>query len=208
MDKSLLRQISPERYDIHEVLRHYAQEKLAEVPKEEGQALIRYRDYYTTFLHERAEALEQRTDPTENSADFYTDIDNLWAGWVRIMEQHKAQDFASALVRALQEAHFAQFSWSVDTLLMVEHQQQLLERRSSVVDVCLIDMIWTDTLAEQLLDLSEALEAEAQDHFSIYVEYCQFTGYNAPVDNSKGTPANNGKNAPVNNSKNRPGIRK
>jgi trehalose/maltose transport system substrate-binding protein len=92
------------------------------------------------------------------------------------MEQHKAQDFASALVRALQEAHFAQFSWSVDTLLMVEHQQQLLERRSSVVDVCLIDMIWTDTLAEQLLDLSEALEAEAQDHFSIYVEYSTVAG--------------------------------
>jgi trehalose/maltose transport system substrate-binding protein len=170
IDKSLLRQVSPERYDIHEVLRHYAQEKLTEVPDEQAQSLIRYRRYYTTFLHEKTEALQQELDLTENVAEFYTEIDNLWAGWIRVTGQDDAQEFASALVEALQAARYVQSMLVPEPSSHLEHQQQLLESRSSEADVSLIDLIWTDTLADHLLDLSEDFGDEDRTHFSAYIE--------------------------------------
>ena len=170
IDKSLLRQVSPERYDIHEVLRHYAQEKLTEVPDEQAQSLIRYRRYYTTFLHEKTEALQQELDLTENVAEFYSEIDNLWGGWIRVTGQDDAQGFASALVEALQAARYVQFTLIPKLSSHLEHQQQLLESRSSEADVSLIDLIWTDTLADHLLDLSEDFGDEDRTHFSAYIE--------------------------------------
>ena len=170
IDKSLLRQVSPERYDIHQVLRHFAQEKLAENPAEQAQTLKRYRDYYTAFLHERNEAFKQATDLTKELTEVFAEIDNLWTGWARIMRQDDAQGFASALVGALHAIPAARFELSPDSLLVVEHQQQLLERHSSEVDVSLIDLIWTDPLADHLLDLSQDLENELQSYFSLYIE--------------------------------------
>jgi DNA-binding SARP family transcriptional activator/ABC-type glycerol-3-phosphate transport system substrate-binding protein len=170
IDKSLLRQASPERYDIHEVLRHFAKEKLAEVPAEQAQALKHYRHFYTTFLQERTEALQQGIELTDNVAAIYTEIDNLWAGWVRMTGQDEAEEFASALVRALHAASHAQFVLSPDEALLLEHHKQLLESRSSAADVGLIDLIWADTLADHLLDLGQDLGDEIQNHFVVYVE--------------------------------------
>ena len=170
IDKSLLRQILPERYDLHPVLRHFAKEKLAEVPDEEAQTLAHYRDYYTAFLRERTEALQQETNLTKNITEFYSEIDNLWAGWARISGQDGAQDYATALIMMLDLANHAQFAFTPNALVIYEHRQRTLERRSSEADVCLIDMIWTSTLADHLLDLSDDLGDEALTHFSTYVE--------------------------------------
>lgn len=170
IDKSLLRRASPERYELHEVLRHFAKEKLAGIPEEQAQTLTRYRHYYTSFLQKRTEALQQEVDMPNNSAEIYAEIDNLWAGWVRVTGQGEAQDFASALVRALHAVQRTQFVLSPDTLLNLEHYQPLLASQSRETDVSLIDVIWVEALADQLLDLSEDLRDEVQDHFPVYIE--------------------------------------
>ena len=63
------------RYDIHEVLRQYAAEKLGEIPGEEDKVHDRLSEYYTEFLHQRKrdmkgskqkEALKQIGEEIEN----------------------------------------------------------------------------------------------------------------------------------------------
>jgi predicted ATPase/DNA-binding SARP family transcriptional activator len=46
VDKSLLRAVAAERFDVHEVLRQYAREKLAEGPTEYEQVARRHAEYY------------------------------------------------------------------------------------------------------------------------------------------------------------------
>ncbi len=74
-DKSLLRTSLSGRYDIHEVLRQYAEEKLEETPGEDDTVRDRLSEYYAAFLHQREghlkgsrqrEALEQIGEEIEN----------------------------------------------------------------------------------------------------------------------------------------------
>lgn len=52
VDKSLLRVDASGRYDLHELLRQYAEEKLGELPTEQVQTRDRHCAYYTTFLQQ------------------------------------------------------------------------------------------------------------------------------------------------------------
>jgi len=64
----------------------------------------------------------------------------------------------------------------------------------------------SDTLQEVFqLDMSGS-QYEAQDIWDVLIAaaVCQFTGYNAPVNNGKSAPVNNGKNVPVSKGKSMP----
>ena len=170
LDKSLLRPVSAGRYDMHQVLRHFAQEKLAETPDEQTQTLGRYRHYYTKFLRQRAEALQCGKNLAEKIAEIFTEIDNLWAGWAQVTGQTNAQEFAPALIRTFHIAYYSQFVLLLDSLQLIEYQHQLLASRSNEADICLIDVNGIDTLADHLLDLTKDFEREPQNHFSIIIE--------------------------------------
>jgi predicted ATPase/class 3 adenylate cyclase len=55
--KSLVRRSGQGRYEIHELLRQYAEEKLGELPEEREAVRARHSRYYTALLVERAPAL-------------------------------------------------------------------------------------------------------------------------------------------------------
>ena len=75
MNKSLLRRdLNSGRYEVHELLRQYAQEKLSQAESEE--AADRHCDYYIDFLA-RSEAALRRGQQEEALAD----IDNIRAAW-------------------------------------------------------------------------------------------------------------------------------
>jgi len=80
MDKSLLRRDPPGRYQIHELLRQYAAEKLQEVLQEQGRVQERHSHYYATFLQQREEVLKgekQRKALEEIGGE----IDNVRHAW-------------------------------------------------------------------------------------------------------------------------------
>lgn len=79
VDKSLLSTVSG-RYQIHELLRQFAESKLAEHEGEKADVLARHSDYYLGLLRE----IEPRL--THNLVDnAYTEvmreIENIWAAW-------------------------------------------------------------------------------------------------------------------------------
>ncbi|MCB0168094.1 MAG: tetratricopeptide repeat protein [Anaerolineae bacterium] len=86
VEKSLLAVTPAGRYQLHELLRQYAAEQLAESPAD----VIKTRDnhcaYYAEFLQQRSGGMmggQQRINLTEIAADY----DNVWAAWRWAMKQ-------------------------------------------------------------------------------------------------------------------------
>jgi tetratricopeptide (TPR) repeat protein len=80
VDKSLVRRTSTERYEIHELLRQYAAEKLKAEPQEEGHIHQAYRGYYADFLHQREKDLKGARQ-FEALKEIGEEIDNILAAW-------------------------------------------------------------------------------------------------------------------------------
>jgi predicted ATPase/DNA-binding SARP family transcriptional activator len=80
VDKSLLRWTSADRYEIHELLRQYAAEKLAENPEEKKIVKDKHCQYYAEFLGEQ-EARLKRGHQQEALEAINLEIDNVRAGW-------------------------------------------------------------------------------------------------------------------------------
>jgi predicted ATPase/DNA-binding SARP family transcriptional activator len=92
-DKSLLRRLLSGRFEMLEVLRHFAEERL-----EPERAAIRDRHsaYYARFLAEREAALaDSRRD--ESLAEVAEEIANLRAAWRWAAETRRQEDLAGAL---------------------------------------------------------------------------------------------------------------
>lgn len=80
VDKSLLQVSSSGRYHIHELLRQYAAERLAEAPESVVKTYEAHCTYYADFLQQHAEALlggQQRQAVAAIAAEY----DNVWAAW-------------------------------------------------------------------------------------------------------------------------------
>jgi predicted ATPase len=63
VDKALVQRQANGRYLVHELLRQYAAETLAQQPVEEAEIQAAYCRYYTDFLAERRPGLERQPDP-------------------------------------------------------------------------------------------------------------------------------------------------
>jgi predicted ATPase/DNA-binding SARP family transcriptional activator len=82
VDKSLLRLADSGRYQIHELLRQFAAEKLAESPSERESTLDAHCRYYGNFLAQREDQLENE-DWATRLAELQPEADNIRAGWER-----------------------------------------------------------------------------------------------------------------------------
>jgi DNA-binding CsgD family transcriptional regulator/tetratricopeptide (TPR) repeat protein len=80
VDRSLVRMDQNGRYDLHELLRQYAEEHLSEISGEIKEARHRHCQYYMTFLAQKEKQLEgaQQIDAL---ADIEREIDNIRAAW-------------------------------------------------------------------------------------------------------------------------------
>lgn len=101
VDKSLLRLTSSGRYEIHELLRQFAAEKLAQVTAEEEAAHQAHCRYYARFLQAQDWLLEDVQWTTK--AEIVAEIDNIRAGW----------QWAIAPGRALAVTEISQYAWSL-----------------------------------------------------------------------------------------------
>lgn len=80
VEKSLVRPAVNDRYHMHELLRQFAEEKLAESPTELFETQQRHAAYYMAFLRAREQALKGRAQPVA-LAEIGDDLDNVRVAW-------------------------------------------------------------------------------------------------------------------------------
>jgi DNA-binding SARP family transcriptional activator/predicted ATPase len=79
-DKSLIRHTSPSRYDMHELLRQSAGEKLKANPDAYEETLTRYVSYFATFLERKGTRL-QDTHQSKALLEIAVEIENIRQAW-------------------------------------------------------------------------------------------------------------------------------
>ncbi|GIV96693.1 MAG: transcriptional activator [Herpetosiphonaceae bacterium] len=79
-DKSLLRRISSGRYEVHELLRQYAEEKLSQIPHELTETYRNHASYYAAFLSEREQQLKgwRQKEALEEIGAEIENVRNAW----------------------------------------------------------------------------------------------------------------------------------
>src|SRR5512146_447935 len=80
VDKSLVRRNPDGRYDLHEVLKRYAAEKLDESPQQKADVQEAFHHYYLAMMQDLAEALKGSAQK-EALAKRQEESDNLRAAW-------------------------------------------------------------------------------------------------------------------------------
>lgn len=80
IDKSLVRRVAAERFDLHELLRQYAAEKLAAVQNEAVAAGSRHSAYYLQLLHDQVDRLST-AQQTAAFALLTAEADNVRGAW-------------------------------------------------------------------------------------------------------------------------------
>jgi predicted ATPase len=150
VDKSLLRVVSPGRYDMLEPLKQYAAAKPAETPTEEEQVRDRHRDYYASLL-KRLQNVIVSPRQQEVVAEITADIDNIRSAWGRAASQghleaiDKAQKclwFYYVIRGWFQEGHEA-FQKAVDGIIDTYGQiEQLAGESKSLLGRVLVGQGW------------------------------------------------------------------
>lgn len=80
VDKSLLRRAATGRYEMHELVRQYAAEKLAQQPAEIEEIRRRHCRYFAQFLQQRADRL-QSDQQARTLRELAAEFDNIRTGW-------------------------------------------------------------------------------------------------------------------------------
>jgi predicted ATPase/DNA-binding CsgD family transcriptional regulator len=126
IDKSLVHTVSAGRYDLHPLLREYAQEQLHTAGQAEGTRVAHSR-YYLSFLAQRTADLKGKRQVAA-LREVHIEFDNLRAAW---HESVKQKDFA-ALNAALEGLDVYEAMTQEGSELLVEAYQELsseLERQ-------------------------------------------------------------------------------
>jgi len=84
--KSLLRPLGNGRFDMHELIRHFAAEKLAQLPQNGRAIPARHSEYYLDFLRQRQVQLENETAVLR---EIQADIHNIRAAWQWAVQQRQ-----------------------------------------------------------------------------------------------------------------------
>ncbi|RIK35383.1 MAG: hypothetical protein DCC55_30465 [Chloroflexi bacterium] len=95
-EKSLIQVAPGERYQIHELLRQFAEEKLAEQPQAQVQVQDRHSTYFLTFLN-RQEARLKGSEQAAALLAIEADIENIRRAWQWAVTHQKIEEIDRAL---------------------------------------------------------------------------------------------------------------
>jgi predicted ATPase/DNA-binding SARP family transcriptional activator len=96
LDKSLIRRTSPDRYDMHEMLRQYALEKLQADSQLYKEAQARHARYFATFLAQRGDLL-QGEEQRRVLEEVAVEIENARCAWQVALARGWAEQIAQSL---------------------------------------------------------------------------------------------------------------
>lgn len=80
VDKALLRRTNTGRFELHELIRQFAEAQLQTVPQAVDQAQQRHREFFITFLEARTAGVKGHRQ-LETLAEIEADIDNVRLAW-------------------------------------------------------------------------------------------------------------------------------
>lgn len=130
VDKSLVRRGEHERYDLHEVVRHFAAEQLRVLPNA-AEVQKRHALYYLQFLHTQTSRLRS-SEQIAALTKIAVEIDNVRSAWTEATAQ---QDAASLYAAAGGLYHFFVLrSWLVEGLELFRLARQALEANVAPAD--------------------------------------------------------------------------
>ncbi len=165
VDKSLLQAGSTGRYHIHELLRQYAAERLAEAPERVAETYEAHCTYYANFLQQHADALrggQQR----QAAATIAAEHDNVWAAWGWALKTLKLTEIES-LAMPLQGLFQLQSRYLEGAMAWEEAYQRLTSvEATDPVRLTLIHVIiWWGWMLIRLgrLDRAEAVLQQCRD---------------------------------------------
>jgi predicted ATPase/DNA-binding SARP family transcriptional activator len=92
--KSLLRQRGDGRFDMHELIRHFAAEKLAARPELYSQTRHAHADFYAAFVQTRQEQLENETAVLQ---EIQSELGNIRAAWQQATDTLRLPALAQSL---------------------------------------------------------------------------------------------------------------
>jgi predicted ATPase len=95
VDKALLRRTNTGRYELHELIRQFAEAQLRATPNAVEQVQKRHRDYFITFLEARTAGVKGGRQK-EMLVEIKADIDNVRLVWRRAAANRDAEVFERA----------------------------------------------------------------------------------------------------------------
>jgi predicted ATPase/class 3 adenylate cyclase/DNA-binding NarL/FixJ family response regulator len=104
VDKSLVRQRADGRYDIHELLRQFAEQRLADAEDESAATQERHARHFIEYLADHRESISGSGQIT-STAEVGADLDNIRAAWIYAADHGllaRAPEAAGALFRYYQ----------------------------------------------------------------------------------------------------------
>jgi len=96
VDKSLLHRDPDGRFNIHELLRQYAEEKLSQVPNESDATKNQHSSYYANFLHQR-ETMLLGKNQKQALDEITNEIENISMSWNRASLQCCIENMKNSL---------------------------------------------------------------------------------------------------------------
>ncbi len=96
VDKSLVRLDPDGRYQIHELLRQYAERQLVARPDEAARARQAHSDYYLAFVIERDEAVSEGRDAVR-TAELAAELENIRLAWHYAVEHGSVERLGRAI---------------------------------------------------------------------------------------------------------------
>lgn len=153
VDRSLVRRDARGRFDLHELVRQFAAEMLAEDAVEQERRRGAHADYFTSYLAGKRAALDAIPDP-EALAQVDRETDNLRAAWEYLIERQDSER-AATLIEGYWPflSNRGRYQEAVATLL------QALE----LPDISLLQRVrWRRQIAQALYQMGDLNEAEEQ----------------------------------------------
>jgi DNA-binding SARP family transcriptional activator/predicted ATPase len=96
VDQSMLRRVSSGRFDLHELVKQYAAEKLAADPPAQAETEARHAQYYADWLRQKSELL-RGCDQLATLALLRGEMHNLNRAWRWLAAHHQYQQIESIL---------------------------------------------------------------------------------------------------------------
>jgi len=175
LDKSLIRRVSPERYDMHPLLRQYAAEKLQDDPQKYRETEMEHIRYFATFLAQREEHLKGAKQK-QTLAEIAPEIENARQAWQTAVARGDTHEVEQALeslyrfydVRCRFQEGIDLFAQAIDRWSGDEEQAYLLGKimaRQGVLYRRLGRYQRAADAAEKGLEIFERLEIQGEQAF-------------------------------------------
>lgn len=130
VDSSMLACGPTGRYEVHELLRQYGNERLGQAPEEKKAVRDRHCAYYVAFLQDREAPLLGR-EQRKALAEIEVEIDNLRAAWDWALSQGRLEDVDRAL-ESLAEFYHIRAWYQEGEAAFARAAQRLAEEQADV----------------------------------------------------------------------------